>query len=198
MSRTRLYRLGLLTSCGLFACASSPPTHYYALSEIAPRSTPAALATGSTGAVPVAVRLEPVNIPPELDRLELVTHSGANRVQIAEVDRWAAPLDEQIRRTLSDDLAARLPAQLMVDPNEPNTQDARRRLSISIAHFDGDANCAVTLNVNWTLQQAKTAGQSGVELVQVPAGAACPAGLAPAMSVALAMLADRLVPIINR
>jgi len=191
MSRLRRYPLGFLASCTLAACGSTPPTHYYALSEIVPAS-----ATAQTDSAAVPVRLEPVNIPAELDRLELVIHSAANRVQIAEMDRWAAPLDEQIRRTLSDDLAARLPAKLVADPNEPSTQDARRRLSVSFAHFDGDTNCAVTLNVSWTLAQAKTATQSGMERLQVPAGGACPAGLAPAMSQALGMLADRLAPII--
>ena len=140
MSRSRLFPLDLLTSCLLVACGASPPTRYFALNAIAPASASVASAAADA---PVKIRLEPVAIPPELDRLELVTHSGTNRVQIADLDRWAAPLDEQIRRTLSDDLSARLPEHLIADPNEPATQDPRRKLSVSIGQLDVNDSCAI-------------------------------------------------------
>ena len=194
MSRTRLYPLGLLGSCLLFACGASPPTRYFALNAIAPASASTAAAVEPA----VKIRLEPVAIPPELDRLELVTHNGTNRVQIADSDRWAAPLDEQIRRTLSDDLSARLPEHLVADPNEPTTQDPRRKLSISIGQLDINQSCAVLLSASWTLSVTKAPGQSGVEHLQIPGGAACPGGMAAGISQALAALADRLLPVLTQ
>jgi uncharacterized lipoprotein YmbA len=193
VSRVRLYPLGLSVSCLLLACSASPPTRYFALNAIAPASAGVA---GAAGEAAAKIRLEPVAIPPELDRLELVTHSGANRIQIADQDRWAAPLDEQIRRTLSDDLGVRLPEHLVADPNEPATQDARRKLSISIGQLDVNENCALLLSASWTISVTKASSQSGVEQVQIPGSAACPAGMAAAVSQALAALADRLAPVL--
>jgi uncharacterized lipoprotein YmbA len=192
VSHLRRCALGLIGCCGLLSCGSSPPTRFYTLNEVAP----GAVSTAAAGAVPV--RVDPVAIPAELDRLELVHHTGPNVVHLADADRWAAPLDEQIRRTLSDDLAARLPAGLVADPNEPINQDARRVLSVSIGQFDADASCAVSLNASWTLRIPHAGDQSGSErIVQASAGA-CPAALPVAMSRALGVLADRLAPTLIR
>jgi uncharacterized lipoprotein YmbA len=185
----------------LVACGSSPPTRFYTLSELTPGTGAAGGAAARPSAAadspaPAPVRLDPVSIPGELDRQELVTHEGPNRVRIRDSDRWAAPLDEQIRRVLSDDLAARLPPHQVADPNEPSTTDARRKLSIVIARFDASDQCAVSLRASWTLRGSTQGRQSGIEQIDVPATAPCPGGLPVGMSQALAGLADRLAGIV--
>jgi uncharacterized lipoprotein YmbA len=194
MSRLRPAAFSLLACGALISCGSSPPTRFYTLNEIAP---PAGNGSSSTAGT-IALRLEPVAIPAELDRPELVHHSGPNQVSIADSDRWAAPLDEQIRRALSDDLAVRLPPGLVADPNEPATHDPRRRLSISIGQFDADASCALTLSASWTLQAPGEGTQHGSERIQQPSAGACPAALPATMSRALATLADRLAATLLR
>ena len=191
----RRLNLAVLSACGLLgACGSSPPMRFYTLSMIAP----AASAEASSPADAIPVRLEAVAIPAELNRLELVYHSGPNRVQVSDSDRWIAPLDEQIRRILSDDLSARLPSGMVADPNEPASGDARRRLSIAIARLEANESCAVSLYASWSLRGARTdAVRRGMEHIEVPAGTPCPASLADAMSRALALLADRLAATIQ-
>jgi uncharacterized lipoprotein YmbA len=189
MSRTAQRRLAVLACCLLGACSSSPPTRYYALSVVSPAAPIAPAVNG------VAVRVEPVAIPPELDRLELVSHVGANRVHIAGQDLWAAPLDDQVRHTLSDDLSARLPAQLVADPQEPATTEPRRLLSVDITQLDADENCAVSLRAQWTLHDAH-GDRRGSEQLQAPASAPCSGALPAAMSRALGLLADRLAAVI--
>src|SRR5580658_1530339 len=191
MNRVRHCVLGLLGGCSLLACGSSPPIRFYTLNAVAPSATGTAAAAGS-----IPVRVEPVAIPAELDRLELVNHTGPNLVHLADSDRWAAPLDEQIRRTLSDDLAARLPAGLVADPNEPGTHEPRRTLSVSIGQFDADASCALTLSASWSLQQPHERTRSGSQRIAQPSAGACPTALPAAMSRALATLADRLAAIV--
>ena len=89
--------------CLLSACQSSPPTHYFALIAVAPTAAPPAPVPAQ-----IPIRVERITIPGELDRLELVRRSTSNRLQIATFDRWAAPLDDMIRRVVAADLAARL------------------------------------------------------------------------------------------
>jgi uncharacterized lipoprotein YmbA len=192
MRRWRHYPLVPIACCLLLSCGSSPPTRFYTLNEMAPAT---AAARSPAGAVPV--RLEPVAIPAELDRQELLNHTTANMVHLSESDRWAAPLDEQIRRTLSDDLAARLPAGLVADPNEPSTRDPRRTLSISIGQFDADASCAVKLSASWSLHTPHAGDQNGTERIAEPSAGPCPSALPVAMSRALATLADRLAAIVT-
>lgn len=189
--------LGLLACCSLAACSASPPTRYYTLQSDA--AADASRGHAASGAVPVnqvVVRLEPILIPPELDRLELVSRSGPYRVHIAESDRWAAPLDDQMRRVLSDDLAARLPPHLVADPSEPASNEPRRLLSIAIAEFYADDACATTLRADWTLRSTSGDSERGTEQVQRPGSMPCTGAIPAAMSSALGVLADRLANVI--
>jgi uncharacterized lipoprotein YmbA len=183
--------VGYLWCCVLLACSASPPMRYYTLKAIAP-SVPAGSAADMSAANSAVIRVEPVVIPPELDRLELVSHSGPYGVHVADSDRWAAPLEDQIRRVESDDLTLRLPPHLMADPNEPATSEPRRLLSIAIAEFYADDHCATILRVNWTLRSPKGVSERGAEEVHMPANEPCVGALPAAMSGALAVLADRL------
>jgi uncharacterized lipoprotein YmbA len=162
--------------------------HYYTLTE-----TPAP----SRLAVPdnrVPIRLDRVTMPTELDRSQIVRRLDPTQLQIVEGDRWAAPLDETIRRVLSNDLAARLPAGVVANPNEPSIGEKRQSLAVDISEFYGDPRCAVTLRAAWTLKQSDTQSLHGDEEVNAAAPGAC-AGAATipiAMSQALAQLSDRI------
>jgi uncharacterized protein len=191
MIRTWMRPVGFLACCALCACGSSPPTRFYILNEIAPAAAPAAIAANQ-----IPVRVEPVAIAPELDRPELVTRSGPNRVHVADSERWAAPLADQIRRVISDDLTTRLPPGLVADPNEPSTSEPRRLLTIAIAEFYGDGTCAVTLRAGWSLTNPHATVLHGFELTQIPSSAPCAGELPAAMSRALARMADDLAKVI--
>ena len=190
MSCSCLRAVVMLGFAVLYGCGASPPTRFYILNDIAPTAPPAAVSNR------IAVRVEPLAIAPEVDRPELVTRSGANRVHVAGLERWAAPLPGQIRRVLSDDLAARLPPGLVADPDEPATNEPRRLLSIAIEEFYGDDSCAVSLRAGWSLAHPHANAVHGSERVQIPASAPCNGELPAAMSRALAVLADRLAQVI--
>ncbi|HEY3731159.1 MAG TPA: PqiC family protein [Steroidobacteraceae bacterium] len=194
-------RAVLLAGCAVFGgatlagCGSSPPTRFYVLNQIAPQATPAAAAAAANDHLPVS--LGSVDIAPELDRPQLITHVGANAVHVAESDHWAAPLDAQIRRTLLQDLAARLPPGGIVEAGQSPTGAASHSLSITLNDFYGDQSCAVTLHATWSLGGAKGPPRFGQEQVQIPGSAPpCTAELPAAMSRALAQLSDRLAAVI--
>jgi uncharacterized lipoprotein YmbA len=199
---------GLLCWGGLPGCGTSPPTRFYILNDIAPAAA-ASTPVGTTGAAstsavtatntspaPVAVELGPVAIAPELDRPELVTRSGPNRVHVADFERWAAPLADQIRRVMSDDLAARLAPGLIVSLDAPAAGEPRRTLSIEIDEFYGDDSCTVSLRVGWSLSRPNAGTLHGTEQLRIPGSAPCGDELPAAMSRALAALADRLATVI--
>ena len=204
MSSTRPQRVGLLGCCALLAggalagsalsgCGSSPPTRFYILNAVAPAAAAAAPASAAT----IPVRVELPSIAPEIDRAELVTRSGPNRVRVAGSERWAAPLPGQIRRVLADDLAARLPPGLVADPEEQATTEPRRLLTIAIEEFYGDETCAVSLRASWALARPHAVALHGSEQVPIAASAPCAGELPAAMSRALGVLADRLAQVIT-
>jgi uncharacterized lipoprotein YmbA len=191
--------LSALLGCGgLLGCGSSPPTRFYILNDIAPAAIAAgaAAAAAGTAPMPLAVQLGPVTLAPELDRPELVTRSSPNRVHVADFQRWAAPLADQVRRVLSDDLAARLPPGLIIDTAEPAGGEPRRTLSIAIDEFYGDDACAVSLRAGWSLSGPNAGSLYGTEQLQIPGSAPCGDQLPAAMSRALAALAERLATVI--
>jgi uncharacterized lipoprotein YmbA len=159
------------------ACSSSPPTHFYTLSDTAAETPPPA----GVG----WVRLVGVTIPGELDRPELVRRIGPNQLSIAGLDRWAAPLDQVIRRALSDDISRRVPSPA------PGQQYS---VSVDIREFYGDEACNVTLRAAWTLKQTRPGDVQPVnEEIRVPSSGACTATLPATMSIALGQLSDRII-----
>ncbi|HSY08056.1 MAG TPA: PqiC family protein [Steroidobacteraceae bacterium] len=170
----------------LGACQSSPATHYFALAEIAPSAARATLS------VQIPIRVERVTIPGELDRLELVRRSTSNQLQIATFERWAAPLEDMIRRVAAADLAARFAPGTMASPNEPAAGEPRRHLYIDVQEFAADEHGAVTLHAAWLLQTPNAASARGAEEVAVEARSASGDAVAAAMSRALAGLTDRI------
>lgn len=181
-----LVRLGAVV-CGLAGCASSPPVHFYTLSELTTQVHPA-----RAGGVPL--RLRQVTIPAELDREQLVLRLSSTRLAILENEQWAAPLEDMIRRVLSDDLAARLPAGSVRDPGEPAPRaSSASSLSVDIHEFYADERCAVSLRAAWVLSAAQSRSTRATEQIHIP-GAGCsePGAVPLAMSRALGVLSDRI------
>ena len=177
----------------LVACASSPPMHYYTLTEA---SAPSRLAIPQ-GTVPV--RLDRVTIPTELDRSQIVRRLDSTQLQIVENERWAAPLDETIRRVLSNDLAARLPQGAVANPNEPSVGEKRQSLTVDFSEFYGDPTCTVTLRASWTLKQSESNSLHGEEEVTAspPDGCKGAGSIPAAMSRALSKLSDLIAAAIS-
>ena len=177
----------------LVACASSPPMHYYTLTEA---SAPSRLAV-PRGMAPV--RLDRVTIPTELDRSQIVRRLGSTQLQIVENERWAAPLDETIRRVLSNDLAARLPQGVVANPNEPSVGEKRQSLTVDFSELYGDPTCTVILRASWTLKQSESDSLHGEEAATAspPDGCKGAASIPAAMSQALGKLSDLIAAAIS-
>ena len=177
----------------LVACASSPPMHYYTLTET---SAPSRLAV-PRGMAPV--RLDRVTIPTELDRSQIVRRLGSTQLQIVENERWAAPLDETIRRVLSNDLAARLPQGVVANPNEPSVGEKRQSLTVDFSELYGDPTCTVILRASWTLKQSESNSLHGEEeaTASPPDGCKGAASIPAAMSQALGKLSDLIAAAIS-
>jgi uncharacterized lipoprotein YmbA len=172
----------------LASCGSSPTTNYYALAPVPPMSQPAACRV--TGAAPF--RFDSVTIPGSIDRLAVVRSAGPNRLNVAEFDRWAAPLDDQLRRVLSDNLAQRLPSGRVIPPQAAIGSDAPRMIEVDIDRFDADLTGHIVLAADWSLVNGKMVTIRKTERIEVDADAIAYDSDVAAMSRALGTLADHI------
>ncbi|HEY1927894.1 MAG TPA: PqiC family protein [Caulobacteraceae bacterium] len=177
--------LALLVLAG---CGHSPPTHFYTL-DPTPSARPAASAAMATA----PIQLDAVHIPPALDRPQVVTQLGANRLDVHDFDQWASPLGEMMRRTLAQDLLTRLPEGEFILPDAPRPQGVRG-LVVDVLQIDAAPGGRVTLEASWTLMTSGTNRPVLIRNVQLSADAGPgPQGTAAAVSQLLGQLADQIV-----
>ncbi|HEY6455858.1 MAG TPA: PqiC family protein [Steroidobacteraceae bacterium] len=139
----RVLWLGLSGFVTLDGCASSPPVQYFALEPIAaggPRIAPRL----------TIIQVAQVHLPPTLDQKQMVRHTGPYTLQISDQHRWSAPLDEMIRRVLSQDLIEMLPPHSVVLPNEP-VPSATRKIVVNVLEFAPDAAGTIQFKGTWSL-----------------------------------------------
>jgi len=169
----------------LAGCAHSPPTRFFTLDPV-PADRPVAVSAMAP------VQLDAVRIPPALDRPQVVTALGANRLDVHDLDQWASPLGEMMRRALAQDLLARLPDGGFVLPDAPRPSGVRG-LVVDVLQLQADPSGRVTLQASWSLTAPGSREAVLIRNVRLSADAAPGAqGAAAAMSRLLGRLADQI------
>ena len=135
---------GMLTLAG---CGKSAPTHFYSLSSQAPGQ---AVDAGRC----VALGIGPVEFPAYLDRSQIVTRIGENRMHLAEFDQWIEPLRDNFQRALMEDLAGLVCAKPLVSHPWPAGGHPERQVAIQVTRFDGTLGQEAVLRASWTVLDA--------------------------------------------
>jgi len=126
---------------------SSRPSRFYTLAPL----DVGARATGADATLAVG----PVEIPDYADRHPIVTRAGTNELVVADFDRWAGSLQEEITRSLVAVLADRLASRnVTVSPWRsaglvPAT--STYRAAVTISRFEGVLGRSVVLRGQWAL-----------------------------------------------
>jgi uncharacterized lipoprotein YmbA len=99
----------------------------------------------------------PVTVPSLVDRPQIVVRTGPNQVSVAEFERWASPLKEDIGRVIAKNLIALLgTTQVSLFP-QTTAAGASYRVTIDILHFESVPGKEATLDALWTVSSAKSA-----------------------------------------
>jgi uncharacterized lipoprotein YmbA len=190
MRRTWLSAAAVLLISG---CGHSPSTQFFTLMPVRPDRQHPPVALG-----PVQVRV--VHIPELLDRPQRVVQSSPERLDIIEQQRWGAPLNDMVRRILTEDLTARLPPGAVLAPEVPAPPGARG-IVIYIEEFQPEPEGRVVLEVSWSVlaagagaQRTAAAAAEAREMRRFEVSAASdPDAQVAAMSRLLGQLADAIV-----
>jgi hypothetical protein len=141
----------------LASCADSQPTRFYTLAGLPDAPSEAMPAHTSD----LMVGVGPVTLPAYLDRPQLVTRAGSNRMVLADFDSWAEPLDGLFARVLADNLALLLGTDevLLLPQRRPMPLDYQ--VEVDVARFDVDAEGNANLDARWWVY-----GRGGERLLQ--------------------------------
>jgi uncharacterized protein len=95
----RRFALAWLVSIG--AACTSAPVRYYTLTPAPAKASPAPEAN-------VAIDVRVVQIPPQLNRVELMVRTGPAETTLLDNERWASPMKDEIKEAVRLELQRRL------------------------------------------------------------------------------------------
>jgi uncharacterized lipoprotein YmbA len=168
----------LLAACGFFSRTKS---RYYTLDRIPPTGAVASV----TGA-PIAIDV--VELPPGVDRREMIVHKADQQLDVRTSELWSAPLEASVLHTLAFDLADRLPEGMVILPGQAKPLTATRSISLVIEDLAAGPENRITLDARWILDTT-----SHHERIAIDISALDGKSIASGVSQALATLADRMV-----
>lgn len=141
---------------GCVAGGPSQPSRFYTLTPLDDAKTAAQKEAGEQC---VAIGVGPVEIPEYLNRAQIVTRESPNELKLAEFDRWAEPLNDNITRVLAENLSDLCVEPVMIFPwRAPIRVDFK--VEMGVIRFDGMLGENVTLIVLWGIF-----GEGGDKLV---------------------------------
>lgn len=139
----------LLVGVALLAgCSTSPPVAYYTLSPLPAADQDFSSPTGGSGLV---VGVGPVTFPEFLDRPQIVTRSGPNRLEVSEFHRWGGSLKDSLPRVLAQGIAAHLGTDQVAAYPWKDRLKPDYRVTVAILQFDGRLGDAVDLVAVWRI-----------------------------------------------
>lgn len=146
----------LLLLLGLTGCGTSAPVRYHAL---AGRAVPLDETQASAA---LLVEVLPVAIPERINREEIVLTGKDGRLDIRDGERWAAPLADEFRQAVDDELWRLLrAADTYAAPVAPGGGLPQYRLALRVERFDAIPERAAMVEGSWTIRR-RPEGQAAV------------------------------------
>jgi uncharacterized protein len=145
-----LWRLAVVTLVGsllgLEACTSTP-SRFYILSSLSASETIAATAATQGPVIGVG----PITLPKYLDRPQIVTRASRNQLALAEFDRWAEPLQDNVARVLAENLTLLIPTDQVLLHAWPRSATIDYQVTVEVLHFDGWVGGESRLLALWSI-----------------------------------------------
>ena len=140
-------RLILTTAVLMVGCASGPPpVEFYTLNSLSGMTQQASPAGANQN---IGIGIGPVEIPEMLDRPQIVTRTGPNKLRMDEFHRWAGPLKDGFARVLAENIGLLLATdRVAIYPWEIDFKP-NYRIAVDIRYFEGQLGENVILEAVW-------------------------------------------------
>ena len=86
-----------------------------------------------------------------LDRPQIIIRHSDNEVRVADLDRWAEPLHENLSRVIVDNLAVLLSRGSVIRFPPARSIPVEYQVAIEVTRFDGNPQDEVVLRARWAV-----------------------------------------------
>lgn len=136
--------LFVLAGCGV----TSPVSRFYVLSPISETVTEHEVITESSL---ISISIGSVSLPKYLKKQQIVTRNGSNELQLAEFDRWAGKIEEDIGRVVAENLAYLLATDRVLSYSAIDGAETDYTIEMDISRFEGSLGGNVELIARWAI-----------------------------------------------
>lgn len=137
----------LVLLCLLAGCAGggSGPVRYYVIDPVPAQN----LRNGAIDAL--AIEILDLHVPQYLDRFQMATRTGENRLGFSDQHQWGENLRKNLLRTLARNLSRLLDTVDVATPLNRSASQPRVRLQVHIEQFERDSDGRVKLAARWQI-----------------------------------------------
>jgi uncharacterized lipoprotein YmbA len=129
--------------------STTPPVAFYALSSIRQMGGDH---EGTYTLKDAVIGIGPAQFPDYLNRPQIVTRSGPNKLNMSEFNRWGGKLEQDFLATLGENLSILLSTDnVMVFPWKGHLEPDYR-IALDIQQFEGQDDHTVLLNATWVIR----------------------------------------------
>ena len=145
-----LLALALVISGCLGGPSPTPATRFYVLNSFHSAENPnppePVMDFGDEGP---GLGVGPIKLSQVLDRPQIILRTSHNEIQVADLDRWAAPLNELITNVMVDNLSALLSTGSILKFPWKTNLPINYQIILEITRFDGRPGGNVDLRARW-------------------------------------------------
>ena len=154
ISLSRPYIL-IISAFAMFfsGCASTPPSRFYVMNPTY-KDTPTNAVPAAQGILQMGVG--PVELPHYLNRPQIITRISENEVEVADFDKWAEPLDENICRVLVENLGAMLEPGSYAVAQWKVATNTDYRIAVKIIRFEGSLTGSAYLEAHLNIFESQS------------------------------------------
>ena len=170
-----------LAGCG----GVSKSANFYVLSPVASLGTEKN--SGSNMGQDIAVGISYVSLPKYLKKSQIVTRKGNNELHLAEYDRWAGKIEEDIGRVIAENLTNLLSTDRVLSYPAMQAMKLDYNVKMDFSRFDGSLGGNIELIARWAIFDGNGNSVYGVKATHIvePAQGSGYADLVAAQSRAL-------------
>lgn len=130
----------------LVSCSGTPETHFYTL--LRPSVEPAPMRAQQAA---YAIEVLPVSVPEQVDVPQIVLRQSDGELALVESRQWAAPLAQELRLGLSDQLSRQLGVRDLYRLGADADQSLRR-IKLHVTRFESALGRYARLEAGWNVR----------------------------------------------
>jgi hypothetical protein len=125
------------------------PSKFFVLAPIGAGAPNSLAPAGGTASPGPTIGVGPIKLPEYLDRDEVVTRVGPNRLELSDKDRWAEPLGNNFKQVVAQDLTQLLGTDSITFYPWPGTTRVDYQVRIDVYRFETDSGANAQLVAHW-------------------------------------------------